>query len=742
MAKNKAKKEKEQKNKPFDSLFSERATNYIFGALFSFIAIIFTLSFFEKAGMAGELFLKGGIFLTGETVKILPFLFFFSSFIFFVTKYKNIFRSLTLGTLFFILGYSGILESFNPEMQKGGWLGYVLNWPLIKLFGFWVAQIIFWACILIGLVVFWYLLYKKKDKNEVGKKKPSFIRKIFTPHFKIQDVGDFTAEEEKKGKEESSQKQKVKIVEHISERKYDLPPLDLLDSKVEKPRSGDVGKQSAIIERTLESFGVSVTMAGVNVGPTVTQYSFKPAEGVKLSKITNLSNNLALALAMHPIRIEAPIPGKSLVGIEVPNADRSFVHIKELIQDDKFQNSPNRLMVCLGKDVNGDSLYANLSKMPHLLVAGSTGSGKTIFLNNLILSLIYRNSPQELKIILIDPKRVEFSLYKELPHLLCPPIVDPDKAVNGLKWMVQEMENRFKMLSDQKSRNIFTYNEKAKKGDFEPLSYIVLIVDELADLMSSKGKQVEALIVRLAQMSRAVGIHLILATQRPSVEVITGLIKANITSRIAFQVASQIDSRTILDTSGAEKLLGAGDMLFISTQTVKSSRIQSVYVSEDEIKKLMKWIKAQKGMVEDLEEIDEIEESLQEALDKSPEDNSFDSDNGLFGGDPLYEEAKRIVIENKKASASFLQRKLRIGYPRAARLLDSLTRNGIVGPSRGSKPREVFVSADTYVGNDESVNDEEDDDDDDDDDNDVPAADNVNEEHEDEESKDDEWEQL
>ena len=744
MVKNKDKKEEEKKDKPFDSLFSERITNYICGALFSFIAIIFALSFFEKAGIAGELFLKGGTFLTGDTVKIFPFLFFFSSFIFFVTKYTNIFRSLTLGTLFFILGYSGILESFNPEVQKGGWLGYILNWPLMKLFGFWVAQIIFWACIIVGLVVFWYLLYKKKDKNEVGRKKPSFIRKIFTPRFKVQDVGELDIVEEKEDKKDSGQKQKVKVVEQVSERKYDLPPLDLLDSKVEKPRSGDVGKQSAIIERTLESFGVSVTMAGVNVGPTVTQYSFKPAEGVKLSKITNLSNNLALALAMHPIRIEAPIPGKSLVGIEVPNVDRSFVHIKELIQDDKFQSSPNRLMVCLGKDVNGDSLYANLSKMPHLLVAGSTGSGKTIFLNNLVLSLVYRNSPQELKLILIDPKRVEFSLYKELPHLLCPPIVDSDKAVNGLKWLVQEMENRFKVLSDQKSRNIFTYNEKAKKSDFEPLPYIVLVVDELADLMASKGKEVESLIVRLAQMSRAVGIHLVLATQRPSVEVITGLIKANVTSRVAFQVASQIDSRTILDTSGAEKLLGAGDMLFISTQTIKSSRIQSVYVSEDEIKKLMKWVKAQKGMVDDLEEVDAIEESLQEALEKTQEDNGFDPENGLFGDDPLYEEAKRIVVEGKKASASFLQRKLRIGYPRAARLLDSLTRNGIVGPSRGSKPREVFVSTDTYVGNNEAINDEKEDNDDD---NDVPVADDEGEEYEDEESKDkenknDEWEQL
>jgi len=648
MAKNGVKKEEEKKNKPFDSLFSERTTNYIFGALFCFMATISALSFFEKAGMAGSLFLKGGIFLIGETVKAFPFLFFFVSFVFFVTKYKNIFKSLIAGTLLFILGCSGVLESLNPELKKGGWVGYFLNWPLIKLFGFWVSQIVFWVCIIAGLIIFWYLLHEKKDRRVEKKKKPSFIRKIFAPRFKVQDINDSILEEEIK--EEPSHKQKVKVIEAITERTYDLPPLTLLDSKVEKPRSGDVRKQSAIIERTLESFGVPVTMAGINIGPTVTQYSFKPAEGIKLSKITNLSNNLALALAMHPIRIEAPIPGKSLVGIEVPNTDRSFVHIKELIQDEKFQNSPNRLMICLGKDVNGESRYANLTKMPHLLVAGSTGSGKTIFLNNLILSLVYKNSPKE-----------------GLSHLLCPPIVDSDKAVNALKWLVQEMENRFKILADKKSRNIFTYNEKAKKGGFESLPYIILVVDELADLMSLKGREVEALIVRLAQMARAVGIHLVLATQRPSVEVITGLIKANVTSRVAFQVASQIDSRTILDMGGAEKLLGSGDMLFVSSQTIKPGRIQSVYVSEDEIKKLMGWVKNQKGMIEDLEEIDSSEESLMEALNKTTEENGSDSTDGFVGEDPLYEEAKRIVIENKKASASFLQRKLRIGYPRAAR---------------------------------------------------------------------------
>ncbi len=699
---------KEKEKSLFGSFFPERTRNYVFGFLFFFLAIVFTLGFFNKAGIAGEIFHNSFNFLTGETVKGLPLLFILSGFTFFVTKYKNIFGLLILGLLSFLLGFSGLLESFNPGLMKGGWAGYLLNWPLMKLFGFWVSQIVFWFLVVAGIGIFWYLLKEKIQKKKEDKK-PSFIRKIFAPRFKVEEIKDVFPSSDKK-KKEGDKKKKIEITEPILEKKYNLPPVELLDSRIEKPKSGDVRRQSAIIEKTLDSFGVPVEMVGVNIGPTVTQYSFRPAEGIKLSKITNLSNNLALALAVHPIRIEAPIPGKSLVGIEVPNKSRSFIHIKEFIKNKKFQESDNPLIICLGRDINGGSIYADLSKMPHLLVAGSTGSGKTIFLNNLILSLVYRNSPQELKLILIDPKRVEFSLYKDLPHLLCPPIIEPERAVNGLKWLVQEMENRFKLLSSEKSRNIYTYNEKAKKGEFDPLPYIVLIVDELADLMVSKGKEVEGLIVRLSQMSRAVGIHLVLATQRPSVEIITGLIKANITSRAAFQVASQVDSRTILDSSGAEKLLGSGDMLFVSTQTNKPKRLQSVYVSEDEIKRLMDWARKQKGIEEDAEGIEEIEESLLEALDEVEEE---EEDGGDFKKDSLFEEAKRIVIERQKGSASLLQRRLRIGYPRAARILDSLSREGIVGPSRGSKARKVLVSKEAYLGNNEDSEEIEDENEDD-----------------------------
>lgn len=699
-------KEKEQ-NGPFSSFFSEKATNYFFGGLFLFFAVILSLSFFDRAGIIGKVFLDSAEFLTGETAKILPLLFFLSGFVFFATKYKNIFKALILGTSAFILGFSGILDGLNPGIKKGGWLGYILNWPLQKLFGFWITQIIFWLFVVTGIVVFWFLLKREGKKK---KKKNSFFRKIFAPRFKVQDIKDSissTKEEIKKKaiakKEEKSKKKKIEIEEVEETEDFSLPPTDLLNGKKEKPKSGDVREQSQTIEQTLESFGIDVNMASINVGPTVTQYSFKPEEGVKLSKITNLSNDLALALAVHPIRIEAPIPGKSLVGIEVPNKARSFVHIRELLEDPKFKKSTKDLLVCLGKDITGESIYSDLAKMPHLLAAGSTGSGKTIFLNSLILSLVYKNSPQKLKFVLIDPKRVEFSLYENLPHLLCPPIVDSQKAVYGLKWLVEEMEDRFKVLSSKKSRNIHSYNKKAVRNDFEQMPYIVLIVDELADLMASKGKEVEGLIVRLAQMARAVGIHLVLATQRPSVEVITGLIKANITSRAAFRVASQVDSRTILDTSGAETLLGAGDMLFNSTETNKPRRLQGVYVAEEEIKKLMDWMKGQTAMLKDLEERDETERSLQEALDEMEEEEEFGDGTGEGKKDPLFEKAKQIVIKRGKGSGSLLQRKLRVGYPRAARILDQLTQEGVVGPSRGSKARKVLISSETYFGNDEDA---------------------------------------
>jgi S-DNA-T family DNA segregation ATPase FtsK/SpoIIIE len=434
-------------------------------------------------------------------------------------------------------------------------------------------------------------------------------------------------------------------------------------------------------------------MAEVNIGPTVTQYAFKPAEGVKLSKITTLSNNLALALAAHPIRIEAPIPGKSLVGIEVPNKVRSTVTLRNLITNANFHSDSSPLTVALGRNVSGNAIFTDVTEGPHILVAGATGTGKTIFLNNLILGLLYKSTPDNLRLIMVDPKRVEFQHYNDIPHLLCPVIYDATKTINALQWLTREMERRFEIFAEVPARNLHSYNQnKSIIASGLQLPYIVFVVDELADLMAAKGREIEAGVVRLAQMARATGIHLVLATQRPSVEVITGLIKANVPTRITFQVSSQVDSRTVIDAAGAEKLLGAGDMLFSSSKTAKVSRIQAPYISEKEVIKVANFWAEQGKKVEEHQAA--MAHSLAESLDR-PDASAGGATGEMFFGDndPLFDEVKKIVLETKKASASFLQRRLRIGYSRAARLIDMLEERGIVGPADGAKPREVYENS-------------------------------------------------
>jgi len=520
------------------------------------------------------------------------------------------------------------------------------------------------------------------------------IKKIFFPQFKIKEIDTsltgLPVTELKSPQSQSFDKKEKEIGQKVPSLsfEYQAPSIDLLDSGREIPTSGDIKINQAIMKKTLQNFDIPVEMAEVNIGPTVTQYTFKPAEGVKLSKITGLSNDLSLSLAAHPLRIEAPIPGRSLVGVEVPNRIRAKVRLKDLILNPVFQSSPSVLNIVLGRDVSGAPVYSDLARMPHLLVAGSTGSGKTIFLNTLILSLIYRNSPEMMNFILIDPKRVEFPVFNDLPHLLAPVIFDAHRAVNSLKWLISEMERRFQVLSAQKARDILSYNQQISDKS-ELLPYIVLVVDELADLMAAKGREMEAGIVRLAQMARAVGIHLVLATQRPSVEVITGLIKANITSRITFQVASQVDSRTVIDMAGAEKLLGQGDMLFLSSELGKPRRIQGAYVSDKEVKRVTNYIKSKNERQEDFTIGEDVLNVQREDLERSL-DTPESEFNGDFGQDSLYEEAKRVVVEARKASASLLQRRLRIGYARAARLVDMLEEKGIVGPGEGAKPREVY----------------------------------------------------
>jgi len=701
-----SKKNSTKKRKPIRLKFAlpGETKKYILGVISLLLAIIFVLSFFEKAGIAGKALFESFAFLVGKAVFAIPLILVISSLVFFFTRYQKFLGGVILAALFLTLGIAGIFGTEN-----GGWLGKIITLPLLKLFGAWVTQIILGGIIIIGGVIFWHLLRfptpgvgkVQPPTPGVGKTpaRPSLIKRIFAPRFKVKEVEPEPRHVEisKFQEEEPSLELKTKVVPSLPSKmaglEYKFPPLELLDSERSEASAGDIRVNSAIIKKTLENFAIPVEMSEINTGPTVTQYTLKPADGIKLSKITTLSNDLSLALASHPIRIEAPIPGKPLVGIEVPNKVRAKVRLKDLISSPQFQSAFSNLTFCLGRDVSGNPRYADLARMPHLLVAGSTGTGKTVQLNSIILSLLYRNSPQILRFILIDPKRVEFPVYQELPHLLCPVIFDAQKTVNALQWLISEMERRFDILSENGSRDVTSYNEKVLREGFQPLPYIVLIVDELADLMAAKGREVEVGVVRLAQMSRAVGIHLVLATQRPSVEVITGLIKANITSRITFQVASQVDSRTVLDMAGAEKLLGLGDMLFISAEIVKPRRIQGAFVSEKEVKRVVNYIKAQnaKLKIESLETGIVLENNLAEDLERGLETPETEFEGFYTGEDPLYEEAKRVVIEARKASASLLQRRLRVGYARAARLIDMLEERGVVGPGEGAKPREILI---------------------------------------------------
>jgi S-DNA-T family DNA segregation ATPase FtsK/SpoIIIE len=473
---------------------------------------------------------------------------------------------------------------------------------------------------------------------------------------------------------------------------YVPPPLSLLNSETSKPTTGDLLAHANIIKRTLDSFGIPVEMGEINVGPAVTRYTLKPAEGVKLSRITALSQDLALSLAAHPIRIEAPIPGKSLVGIEVPNKTAALVRLGSLMNYPEFQAS-GPLGFVLGRDVSGEPIFASIEKMPHLLVAGATGSGKSILVHSLITSLLYKNSPATLRLVLIDPKRVELSMYDGIPHLITPVITENKKALGVLKWAIQEMDRRYEILQHSGSRDIKSYNAKQTKPE-DILPFILIGIDEMADLMSSFGREVEGAIVRLAQMARATGIHLLLATQRPSVEVITGLIKANIPARVALQVASQIDSRTILDGAGAEKLLGHGDLLFLSAELSKPKRIQGSYITEEELKSVVSFIK-EHNKVEAPEPSDDGEENIDKAGAITPIgfdhfiNASGESEDG--DGDDMFDEAVAVVAEAKKASASLLQRRLKVGYARAARLLDLMEAADLIGPGDGAKPRDVNI---------------------------------------------------
>lgn len=696
--------------------------NSIFVVLVFLLVIVILFSLFGWAGGMGKAINTGLQCLFGWGKFVFPVILFILVYLLIQPKKYVLRLTNYIGLFLLILSYSGFLHlvtvttenavSDISEGRGGGYTGLILSYPLVKAVGPWMAGVVLVFLFIVSLLVLFDVSLKRLyERGNIFKRIAERFREFF---YKLRENmastgedADFKDREEDQkageadfgvksiekeaeqpkeitdevfSKKGENQQMKMFSKEKKAARKIDIP-VDLLESSSAKPTAGDVEATKEKIHKTLENFGIEADMGDIKVGPTVTQYSLKPAEGVKLSQITTLNNDLALALAAHPIRIEAPIPGKSLVGIEVPNQAVAVVKLKEVITSREFKKSKSKLTISLGKDVAGHVWLADLDPMPHLLIAGATGSGKSVCLNSILISLLYQNSPDELKLILIDPKRVEMTVYNDVPHLITPVVNEVDKTVSALRWVVAEMDRRFQLLSKTGHRDIHSFNHD--NGDIMP--YLVVAIDELADLMTVAANEVEGAVIRLAQMARAVGIHLILATQRPSVDIITGLIKANITSRIAFSVASAVDSRTILDTSGAEKLLGRGDMLYISSQLSKPKRLQGAYVTDQEISRVLSFLKS-KGKPEYKEEV------IAKVIDKTLV-GGFDD----MGDDELVEQAKDLVIKAGKASASLLQRRLRIGYARAARILDILEERGVIGPGEGAKPREILVSKESVL---------------------------------------------
>lgn len=695
-------------------------------AIFLFaLAGLSLLSFFQLAGLAGtfwEAFLAVGF---GKTRFVIPVVLIIIGYLIEKEGEYNYTLMHFIGAALFFLAINAMFHLGFPARDLidealqgggGGILGLALAWPLKQFVGYWAGMIILIALLVVALLFLFNMSLANLVETHrlvlahlgwIGNSIVGLARLIRKPQggYQSADEGDVdddigferralsatddedadfedeleeddepTSDDTDQQEQPSSQKPKAAPK---PKKPFILPSPNLLYTSKSKPSAGDIKANGVIIKETLENFGINVSLGEVQVGPTVTQYTLKPSKGVKLNRITTLHNDLALALAAHPIRIEAPIPGKSLVGVEVPNQRIAMVTLRELLEHKEFKGKKDSLMFAAGKDVSGNPMIADISKMPHLLIAGATGSGKTVGIHSLIISLLYQHTPQTLRFIMVDPKRVELPAYNGIPHLLTPVITDKNKTIAAIKWAITEMERRFDLLSQNKSRDIGSYNKKNR----EKLPYIVFVIDELADLMVTSGAEVEAGIVRLAQMARAVGIHLVIATQRPSVDVITGLMKANIPARAAFSVGSLMDSRVILDTSGAEKLLGRGDMLFLTADISKPKRLQGAFISEEEIHRIADFLKDQ----------------------DAPSYEDFEKTGGgsatVFGGgsadrDALFEQARQMVIESGKASASFLQRRLRVGYARAARILDELEDADVVGPAVGSKAREVLMSPD------------------------------------------------
>jgi S-DNA-T family DNA segregation ATPase FtsK/SpoIIIE len=716
--KNEKEKRKKEREKYQRRIVLKDETRYvIWGIVFLIFGLLVILSIFNKAGFIGNFIDSLFNPFLGFGYYLLPILLFVIAYSFLKKERPFVARTQMIFSLVILLCTLGIMDlavngsEASTNLFLGGYLGSIVAWPFVKLFGVYASIILLGGLLIISLLV---LFDERPDLKEFFDKAWSFLKKDIKlkKNDNLEENQENNVEENKEIPEDVESEVKIperkeeeeeleiinknQIVKKFSTN-YVPPPLSLLERDKGKASAGDMKGNMNIIQRTLLTFGVSVEMDEVTIGPTVTRYSLKPAQGVKLSRIVGLQNELALALSAKTIRIEAPIPGQSLVGIEIPNKEKSIVGLATLLSSDQFQHSNKPLTIALGRSLAGKSIFGDLAKMPHLLVAGTTGSGKSVSIHSIINSLIYRNGPEDLQFIMVDPKRVELTLYNKIPHLLSPVITDPKKTILALKWTAREMDKRYDILQAESVQNIESYHanvyEKAKKkGEIvERMPYIVIVIDELADIMQTYPRELESAIIRLAQMSRAVGIHLILSTQRPSVNVITGLIKANIPTRVALQVSSQVDSRTILDQGGAEKLLGAGDMLYSCAQSPQPERLQSAFISEDEVKKVVDYLR--KAYIDEVPNMIEFTGNIEKG--SSLYSDNIESDDG---DDNLYEDARITVIEAGKASTSYLQRKLGIGYARAAKLIDMLEERKVIGAGNGAKPRDVLEKPIDNIG--------------------------------------------
>jgi S-DNA-T family DNA segregation ATPase FtsK/SpoIIIE len=668
---------KKNNNSFWKKILTEDLTKQILAWLSFILAGFFLISILSPQGI-----------LTSKVRNFLFYLFGWNSYLFIIFLIFIDYLLLPKPSWFkFLKGFLGFLIFFlifnfyfHLIFREGGLIGsllFSLN-SYVGLYGLIFLSFIFllFSLWLIFEEKFFEVVKKIFEKTQEKIEELEKTTKVVTVEEPIKQV-----RKEITPQNNIKEKIKIKTRKVFPKSIWKLPPLEILSQGKEEVLAPDIKTTSQIIEKTLENFGIKVEVVDVEVGPAITRFSIKPGEGVKLSKILSYQSDLALALGTPNLIIETPIPGKAVLGIQVPNKKSAIVRLGNLLREKEFLKG-GLLCFPVGRKINGEVLFADLAKMPHLLIAGTTGSGKSIFIHNILISLLMKNAPETLNLILIDPKRVELINYSDLPHLIMDPVVETKKTLGVFNWLIEEMEERYKLLQEVKARDIDSYNEKqiAKKEKIMPR--IVLAVDELADLMVTYGSNIEAMIIRLTQMARATGIHLILATQRPSVDVVTGLIKANIPNRICFKVASYVDSRTVLDTGGAEKLIGSGDGLFISTTLHRPIRIKAPFLTESEIHKVIDFWKDQ---AEELPferqtiPLEEIESKII-TLDEETEDEE------------LFKSAVKIVLEAGKASTSLLQRRLKIGYARAARLLDLMEEKGIVGPQEGSKPRKVLIS--------------------------------------------------